>query len=483
MLVAGITMVRNEKDVIEFCIEHHLAQGLDYIYICDNGSIDGTYEYLLEKSQNDSRVVLIRELGDFHQQAIINSLSNMAYQNGCEWVVPFDADELWFSPNTLKVDLANIFYPSIRIEMKNFVQSSKVIDPKNNTYLNTKWRLPDGSEKIDLNNVVNGTSSIIENPAFYKYIVKTSPTLSIAPGAHSYTGQDPDTYIGKEFDAYHIPIRSYRALQIKAEQGQRLIDAGYNPGHGWHVQRYANLNKDGLLYDEWLRNSEIDGKITRQDGTQKELYFDDSVAKMYDDFITSKGKGKITAVIRTIGRATLPNAINSALKEFDDVIVVADRVDLDIDILPIGPTYLKNDEVIDLYGGMCINIAANECVTEYLCLLDDDDEYVDGAGDYMRDTIINNSDVDVWIPGLKYNDGLYVCMEDGLKGGNVAVPTYKTKVLREYPFKNNNVNNPGLTDFYHVQKIFFAGHKVDWYKKHLYNVRPQLPGRLGQGKR
>jgi glycosyltransferase involved in cell wall biosynthesis len=281
MVVAGITMVRNEIDVIEFCIEHHLSQGLDYIYICDNGSTDGTYEYLLKKSNNDSRIILTRGLGDFHQQAIINNLSNKAYQDGCDWIVPFDADELWFSLNTLKNDLKNISRASVRIELKNFVQSSEVLNPINNTYLNTKWRLPDNAISINLDDVVDGTVSMIENPAFYKYIVRTSPNLIIAPGAHSYSGQDPIFVINKNFDAYHIPIRSYKALQIKAEQGQRLIDAGYNPGHGWHVQRYAKLNNNGLLHDEWMHNSETNGKITRQDGTQRDLYFRKGQRKNY----------------------------------------------------------------------------------------------------------------------------------------------------------------------------------------------------------
>jgi glycosyltransferase involved in cell wall biosynthesis len=481
MVIAGITMVRNEIDVIEFCIEHHLSQGLDYIFICDNGSIDGTYEYLLEKSKNDSRIVLSRELGEFHQKLIINNLSNKAYENGCDWVIPFDADELWFSTNTLKKDLENVKEASVRIEMKNFVQNFEVINPVNNTYLKTKWRLPDNSKPVDLDKVIAGTQSMIENPAFFKFIIRTSPTLVIAPGAHQYTGQNDTAYMGKEFNAYHIPLRSYKALQIKAEQGQRLIDAGYHPTHGWHLQRYAKLNNEGLLFNEWLCNTENDGLITKPNGYQRSLLPDDSLSMMYDNYITQRGSGKITAVIRTIGRQTLKDSINSALREFDDVIVVADRVDLDIDALPVGPTYLKNEKVIDLYGGMCINLAADECVTEYLCLLDDDDEYIIGAGDYMRETIKSNPDIDVWIPGLKYNDGLYVCMEDGLKGGNVAVPTYKTKVLRKYPFKNNMGNDPGLTDFYHVQRIYFGGHKIGWYKKHLYNVRPNLTGRLGRG--
>lgn len=483
MVIAGITMVRNEVDVIEFCIEHHLSQGLDYIYICDNGSTDGTYEYLFEKAKNDNRIILTRELGDFHQEKIINELCNNAYLNGCDWIVPFDADELWFSTNTLKEDLKNISQSSIKIKMKNFIQSSTVINPTKNTYLNTMWRLPDNSESIDLKNVSIGINSMIENPGLYKYIVRTSSNLKIFAGAHLYSGQNQNVYSGELFNIYHIPIRSYRALEIKAEQGQRLIDAGYNPYHGWHVQRYAKLKNDNLLYKEWLCNSEIDGYITRYDGSKVKLHFDDAVSNMYHAYASTKNSGKITAVIRTIGRPTLKNSIESALKEFDDVIVVADRVDLNFDNLPIGPTYLKNNTVIDLYGGMCINMAAEKCVTEYLCLLDDDDEYIDGAGNYMRDTINNNPDIDIWIPGLKYNDGLYVCMNDGLKVGNVAVPTYKTKVLKDNPFKNNMGNDPGLTDFYHIQKIYFKGYKIDWYKKHLYNVRPRLSGRLGQGKK
>ena len=476
-------MVRNEADVIEFCIEHHLAQGLDYIFICDNGSTDGTLEYLQNKSNTDSRVVLYQDPGQYHQEKIINHLSALAYSNGCEWVVPFDADEIWLSNETLKVNLSRITEPSVKIKLQDFIQSSEILNPKTDTYVSVTWRLPDNSPKIDLNSVVDGNSSMIENPSFYKYIVRTSPDLKIFPGAHGFTGQDQTFYEGREFKAYHIPIRSYKALEAKAEQGQRLMDAGYNEWHGWHVQRYAKINKAGLLLDEWKKNSQTDGKVTREDGTVLQLQFDDSLSLMYKEFISSKTDSKITAVIRTIGRQTLDSAIKSALREFDDVIVVADRVDLNVDALPIGPTYLKNDKVIDLYGGMCINMAAVECKTEYLCLLDDDDEYVDGAGNYMRNKINLNRDIDVWIPGLKYNDGLYVCMADGLRAGNVAVPTYKTKVLREHPFTNNMGNDPGLTDFYHVQKIYFSGHKVDWYKEHLYNVRPGLSGRLGQGKK
>lgn len=481
MKIAGITMVRNEIDVIEFCIEHHLSQGLDYIFICDNGSADGTLEYLRNKSKNDSRVILHEDSGQFHQQMIINHLSNMAYQNDCTWVVPFDADELWFSDNTLKIDLQKVEKSSVRIKLKDFIQSKDITDPKEDAYLSVNWRLPDNAEELSLQDVSLGKKSIIENPSFYKYIVKTSPNLNIAPGAHSFVGQDNDFYEGEEFHAYHIPIRSYQALVLKAEQGQRLIDAGYPSDHGWHVQRYANLYRTEYLADEWFRNSEVNGIITRADNTTVQLTFDDSLSKMYQAYLDSRGSGEITVLIRTIGRDTLINAIECAKKEFGNVIVVADDVDLDFENLPKDVKYLKNTERVDLYGGAAINLGAKKCKTQYICLLDDDDEYIDGAGEYMRAIVNADPSIDVWIPGLRYNDGHLVCMNDGLYGGNVAVPTYKTKVLKSHPFHSDMGPEQGLTDFYHVNYIFNDGHKIGWYKKHLYDVRPHLSDRHGNG--
>ena len=481
MKIAGVSMVRNEIDVIEFCIEHHLSQGLDYIFICDNGSTDGTLEYLRIKAKIDERVVLYEDPGQYHQQQIINHLSKLAYDNGCTWIVPFDADELWLSENTLKNDLLKIQTSSVRVRLKDFVQSSEVLMPKSGTYASIKWRLPDNQPLISPNDIIDGYKSMIESPSLYKYIIKTSENLNIFPGAHGFSGQDTSFYEGSEFKAYHIPIRSYQALISKAEQGQRLIDAGYPETHGWHVQRYARLYREGLLLDEWKRNSENDGILTRKNLTTKNLYFDESVSQIYSNYLKDAGIGKITAIIRTIGRDTLLHSILSAQSEFDNVIVVADNIDIDLSNLPENVLYLKNTNKIDSYGGAAINLAASKCTTEYLCLLDDDDEYVFGAGSYMKEKIQEQPDIDIWIPGLRYNDGLLVCMEYGLKEGNVAVPTYKTKVLQAYPFVENMGSNAGLTDFYHVANIASNGYKIGWYEKHLYNVRPNLPGRLGRG--
>lgn len=190
----------------------------------------------------------------------------------------------------------------------------------------------------------------------------------------------------------------------------------------------------------------------------------------------------ITAVIRTIGRPTLNNAIESAKREFNHVIVVADAVDLKDKVE--GITYLRTGQKFGVYGGACINMAAYATKTEYFCLLDDDDEYLEGAGELMRLAVNQSPDVSIWIPGLVYNDGTTICIsaEQGVNIGNIAVPTYRTQLLWDLPFSSSiGMHDPACVDFYHVQILHSHGAKVGWYNNILYNVRPKLDGRFGSG--
>jgi glycosyltransferase involved in cell wall biosynthesis len=190
----------------------------------------------------------------------------------------------------------------------------------------------------------------------------------------------------------------------------------------------------------------------------------------------------ITVLIRTIGRDSLLYSIESAQREFHNVIVVADGFDLNIDLLPKEVTYLRNELKIDKYGGAAINLGAEHCKTKYLCLLDDDDEFIIGSGKHMQKAVALNPEIDIWIPGLIYNDGSVVCMSPGIFIGNIAVPTYKTRLIKTIPFsKEIGEKNPECTDFYHVEELINIGAKIDWYQKELYNIRPRSVGKHGMG--
>ena len=192
----------------------------------------------------------------------------------------------------------------------------------------------------------------------------------------------------------------------------------------------------------------------------------------------------ISVVIRTIGRPTLCDAIKSAQSEFKNVIVVADAVDLDFKNLPSDVLYLKTGMKHDKYGSAALNMGAYACSTPYFCLLDDDDCFIEGAGEYMVDKVLSDWYTDIWIPGIKFSDGKQLCMspQKGVVVGNVAVPTYKTRVLFLLPFgkglANNNIH---CIDYNHLSILNKWGVKIRWYEKLLYNIRPKLQGNNGRG--
>lgn len=201
----------------------------------------------------------------------------------------------------------------------------------------------------------------------------------------------------------------------------------------------------------------------------------------------------ISVIIRTINRDTLKYAIESAIREFGakNTIVVADAVDLNLSGLPNEVTYLRTGQKFDKYGSAAINLGAYSCKTEFFCLLDDDDEFLKGAGNFMRNKIKSKPEIDIWIPGIYYANAsnktksVVACMDEkkGIEIGNIAVPTYRTKLLFKVPFcQVISEKYPNISDFIHVKELVRLGAKLDWYRAGLYSVRPRLKGTNGRGR-
>jgi glycosyltransferase involved in cell wall biosynthesis len=93
MATFGIAMVKDEADIIGPVISHILTQ-VDEIIVADNRSTDGTREIL---ESFPITVIDDPEVG-YYQSFKMTSLARVARNQGAEWVVPFDADEIWYSP-------------------------------------------------------------------------------------------------------------------------------------------------------------------------------------------------------------------------------------------------------------------------------------------------------------------------------------------------------------------------------------------------
>lgn len=91
-------LVRDEIDIIERNLKHHLDSGVDFIVATDNGSVDGTREVLL-RYQERGRLHLIDEPAqDMDQARWVNRMGRLAYEEfGAEAVFHCDADEFWYA--------------------------------------------------------------------------------------------------------------------------------------------------------------------------------------------------------------------------------------------------------------------------------------------------------------------------------------------------------------------------------------------------
>ncbi|MDO4883993.1 MAG: glycosyltransferase family 2 protein [Rothia sp. (in: high G+C Gram-positive bacteria)] len=97
--VWGVSVVKNELDILPNVIEHMFAQGIDRILIADNLSDDGTTEYLQTAAARDPRIIYAHDNYNVHLQSEkMTWLSHLAWRHGARWIVPFDGDEFWYAP-------------------------------------------------------------------------------------------------------------------------------------------------------------------------------------------------------------------------------------------------------------------------------------------------------------------------------------------------------------------------------------------------
>jgi hypothetical protein len=118
-------LVRDEADVVDAQLAHHLDAGVDFVVATDNRSSDGTTE-VLERYASDGRLHLIREPGDdLRQTEWVTRMARLAATDfAADWVINTDADEFWWPEGeSLRDVLAAV--PSqfgvVRAAWRNFV--------------------------------------------------------------------------------------------------------------------------------------------------------------------------------------------------------------------------------------------------------------------------------------------------------------------------------------------------------------------------
>jgi Glycosyl transferase family 2 len=97
-MIAVCSLVQNEADIIECWVRHHLAEGVEHLYIADGMSTDGTRDILQNLALETGQVSWFDDPEPIcHQAAWMTKLAHIAGAVGAEWIIPADADEFWIA--------------------------------------------------------------------------------------------------------------------------------------------------------------------------------------------------------------------------------------------------------------------------------------------------------------------------------------------------------------------------------------------------
>jgi Glycosyl transferase family 2 len=94
--------VRDEEDVLGSNLRYHLAQGIDFFIVTDNGSVDRTPEILSAYQRAGLMHLLDDDSPDYfamHGEWVSRMARLAATDFGADWVIHTDADEFWWPVN------------------------------------------------------------------------------------------------------------------------------------------------------------------------------------------------------------------------------------------------------------------------------------------------------------------------------------------------------------------------------------------------
>jgi glycosyltransferase involved in cell wall biosynthesis len=229
MSVWAVSMVRDEIDIITTTVQYLLAGGVTGFIIADNGSVDGTKELLQRLARQHPDVYWDihddTEIG-YYQSRKMTKLARMAFAFGADWVIPFDADEIWYSTrsNHSLVDLIQH-------------QDADILSIPLYNYFPTQH---------DVKLILNPTARINyrdPRPApLSKVIVHNDPGIVIAQGNHDATSNRPLRRGTSAIEIGHFPWRRFGQFERKVRNGYEAYRATDLPSDvGAHWRSYGEI--------------------------------------------------------------------------------------------------------------------------------------------------------------------------------------------------------------------------------------------------
>ena len=236
-MIVAVMMARDEADVIGYTLAHLLAEGVDHVIVSDNRSEDATRDIA---ASFGSVTVLDDPEPGYYQAQKMTDLALRAHGMGAEWVLPCDADEVFYVPGMYLGE----FFRGCRTDVVtanvwDHVATDDDDPTATNPFARIRWRrqYPQRMPKV----------------AF-----RAHPAAVLDMGNHDVA--HPGTK-GPGLYCRHYQYRTYEQMVRKLRNGREAYEASdLHPMYGTHW-REGGARSDAEHWREWRRLCEEPGLI------------------------------------------------------------------------------------------------------------------------------------------------------------------------------------------------------------------------------
>lgn len=230
--VWAIAMVRDEADIIEYAVRHLASQDIDGILIADNNSRDDTKEIIVETKVGCRVVVVDDDEVGFHQSRAMTSLARRAAaEHKANWIIPFDADELWHASG------------------KTVGSSLRALSSATTVVHSHRWNHMCSAEDIyDANPFVRMIHRSVMPMKRGKVAFRYDPSFVLKNGQHSIRARGVGVRAKNVggFKIRHFPYRSLEHFILKSKNGLESLRVANSPaGLAGQWRRYGELYEAG----------------------------------------------------------------------------------------------------------------------------------------------------------------------------------------------------------------------------------------------
>jgi hypothetical protein len=252
--VAGICVVRNSVDLVPFLCGHYLRAGFAHLHFIDDGSTDGTFEYLTKVARRTGRVA-VRQVhsATLAQKALMNEAANTLIAAGYRIIVPFDADEFWaVDARAFARQLAFVEKGALPGRWINFVQTRSALESRWHRLFEMRYQTSDlpqrGQEEIS--SYTQGFVCLCQT----KIAFNAREPVEISLGQHSVGGIS--TLDIKPFDIFHLPLRSRNEIVKRGlDYEPRRAPERSGPDESWQSSFHAKAVAERKVEAVWAANS------------------------------------------------------------------------------------------------------------------------------------------------------------------------------------------------------------------------------------